>query len=66
VRAFLWSHANEWLQWQLHADGEDALNNLLEETLRERFGDTYEQQWKKLTMPAIAGFLRLGRIEGQG
>jgi len=66
VRAFLWSHANEWLQWQLHADGEDALNNLLEETLRERFGDTYKQQWKKLTMPAIAGFLRLGRIEDKG
>jgi hypothetical protein len=50
----------------LHADGEDALNNLLEETLRERFGDTYKQQWKKLTMPAIAGFLKLGRIEDKG
>jgi len=59
----LWSQASESLQWQLHADGEDALNNLLEETLRSRFGDTYKQQWQKLTMPAIAGFLKIGRIE---
>ncbi|MFA0743139.1 MAG: hypothetical protein DFNUSKGM_003272, partial [Candidatus Fervidibacter sacchari] len=43
ARAFLWSQASESLQWQLHADGEDALNNLLEETLRSRFGDTYRQ-----------------------
>ncbi|MFA0784187.1 hypothetical protein [Fervidibacter sacchari] len=63
ARAFLWSQASEGLQWQLHADGEDALNNLLEETLRSRFGDTYKQQWQKLTMPAIAGFLKIGRIE---
>ncbi len=66
ARAFLWSKADERLQWQLHADGEDALNNLLEETLRGRFGETYRQQWERLTVPAIAGFLRLGRIESSG
>jgi hypothetical protein len=63
ARAFLWPHASEGLQWQLHAEGEDILNSMVEQTVHTLYGDNYTHQWQKLTLPAIAGFLRLGRIE---
>lgn len=63
ARAFLWSSAKEWLRWQLSAEGEEKLNELAQETLREKYGDLPDRDWQTLTLPSIAGFLQVGRIE---
>ncbi len=60
AKSFLWSPSSEHLRWQLKAEGEEKLNELVQEVLKEKSG----QDWQTLTLPAIAGFLRLGRIEG--
>jgi len=60
AKAFLWSSAKEWLRWQLVAGGEEKLNELVRETLRERYGDLPDRDWQTLTLPSITGFLQVG------
>ncbi|MFA0777963.1 MAG: hypothetical protein PVTTEEND_001677 [Candidatus Fervidibacter sp.] len=63
-RPLLWQSAKEPLGWRILANGEQALNDLAEEVVSKRFGEA--RDWEVIHLPAIVGFLRVGKVEMSG
>ncbi|MGQ9657551.1 MAG: hypothetical protein ACUVV1_06565 [Fimbriimonadales bacterium] len=59
-RAYLTVSAREGVSWQLHARHEPELNHYIQAVAREQLGN----QWLTIQLPAVAGFLKLGWVDG--